>query len=145
MDYHQPSFYHFSEDSIELAKLAFKQAQFFECVLDLGCGCGVIGMEFAALKGESSFQLDGVDIESSYEDFFKTNARSLDLMQTCFTQGNFFKLSELGLKSTYDVIFLNPPYYDIFSSRRSLDLKTDRAKRMDMSQLEQLASEVKKK
>ena len=48
LDYKQPEFYHFSRDSIELAHYAAKY--FYNkknlSVLDLGCGSGVVGIEF---------------------------------------------------------------------------------------------------
>lgn len=45
MDYSQPHFYHFSEDSIVLSQIVKNREQNIESLLELGAGCAVISIE----------------------------------------------------------------------------------------------------
>jgi tRNA1(Val) A37 N6-methylase TrmN6 len=46
-DYSQPDYYRFNSDSITLVNYLLKSMGPTESILDLGAGCGIIGIELA--------------------------------------------------------------------------------------------------
>lgn len=120
--YSQPEAYHFSHDSVFLAREMFEQLQ-TEIknsdykILDLCAGCGVVGMDllFHQLK-ESTFsgEVDFLEIQDIYQSHFKENKQSL---QNCFPE-QILKLNwiqknyaEIDNHKKYDLILSNPPYF----------------------------------
>lgn len=121
-NYSQPDDYHFSHDSVFLAREIFqlkrkdlvgKDIQ----ILDLCAGCGVVGMDlvFHQLK-ESEFQgeVDFLEVQLVYQSHFEINKKSLqgtfsnqDLKLT-FIQENYADIKD---HKKYDLIISNPPYF----------------------------------
>jgi tRNA1Val (adenine37-N6)-methyltransferase len=120
--YSQPEAYHFSHDSVFLAREVFEQnksdmKQPGYMVLDLCAGCGIVGMDllFHQLK-ESTFngEVDFLEIQSIYQSHFDENKQSLF---NCFPDQNL-KLNwiqknyaEINDHKKYDLILSNPPYF----------------------------------
>ncbi|MBL7665915.1 MAG: methyltransferase [Bacteriovoracaceae bacterium] len=108
MDYSQPDFYRFSEDSIGLVKFAnsfLPQSKSFD-ILDLCAGSGVIALEFAQLRPVNKIVF--VEVQDEFIPHLKRNAE------------NFFKheyeivhapLSQFTHALKPDIIFSNPPYF----------------------------------
>lgn len=120
--YSQPEAYHFSHDSVFLAREMFEQHQ-NEIkqpgykILDLCAGCGIVGMDllFHQLK-ESTFsgEVDFLEIQSIYKNHFEKNKQSL---QSCFPD-QYLKLNWIQQNyaailnhKKYDLILSNPPYF----------------------------------
>jgi len=124
VDYHQPKFYHFSEDSLQLVHWASENISLdlpLKC-LDLCAGCGVIGLEL--MLKSTNFQMDFCEIQTPFYDDFEKNFKQL------FPHGHpgrgiFFKedfnilSTRLDLFQTYDYIFCNPPYFSPRKGRLS--------------------------
>lgn len=120
--YSQPEAYHFSHDSVFLAREIFEKHQ-YEIknpdykMLDLCAGCGIVGMDllFHQLKeSEFSGEIDFLEIQSIYKSHFEENQKSL---QKCFPshnlklnwiQKNYAEIKEF---KKYDLILSNPPYF----------------------------------
>ncbi len=107
-DYHQPDFYRFNEDSINLVKWIIEKKHHPQSVLDLGAGCGVIGIELSrSLKPEV---LTLVELQSNFLKYLDTNCQLFVPSSTQYSiQINAF--SDFSSLSKYDLIVSNPPYY----------------------------------
>ncbi len=122
MKYSQPDFYHFGEDSlflvnkfieIESCYLA-KKKQYFK-ILDLCCGCGVIGLEI--IKKLDHFVLESVDLQLIFKKHYLKNMKNnhITKMRACFIHSSVMdlRLCEENKKYMfYDYIVSNPPYFD---------------------------------
>lgn len=113
VDYHQPDFYRFSQDSIEFVHWLEKQSVFnkassFSC-LDLCAGCGVIGLEL--LLRFPKLHMDFCEKQQSFKKFFEKNVEAL-LLENEFSVGQY-AISDFRnyLQNPYDFIFCNPPYF----------------------------------
>lgn len=120
--YSQPSDYHFSHDSVFLAReiferhgdqLALEDMQ----VLDLCAGCGIVGMDlmFHQLK-EKSFcgEVDFLEVQEIYQEHFLKNK---EILQSHFKDQpvtlNWVQKSYAAIENgkKYDLIISNPPYF----------------------------------
>lgn len=119
--YLQPSFYRFSEDSLELASIASEYSLLNEpkSVLDICAGCGVVGIE-SANKLLSVEQLDFIDAQEDFLSYQKENCQNL-LRPKIQTKHYFTKISDYKPEKRYDLIVVNPPYYSKSKSRPSSD------------------------
>jgi len=122
-DYNQPDFYHFSDDSVWLAKVVAQQlkseATLGMKVLDLCAGCGVIGMEIL-LALDRSLSLDFIEIQRSFLKHFDVNAKHLGRLGTKinFINQDFRKLHKNDkFKEAYDLVVSNPPYFEVGNNR----------------------------
>jgi tRNA1(Val) A37 N6-methylase TrmN6 len=106
-DYQQPDFYKFSEDSIYLSKHAIGKIKGNINILDVGSGCGVIGLEI--IQGTSfSPHVDFLEIQPEFRPYFEANKKYLNAFNANFILGDYSKVI-LGKK--YDLIVSNPPYF----------------------------------
>ena len=130
INYSQPSFYRFSDDSIWLAHtIAHKinghcnsQTMRSLKVLDLCAGCGVVGIEFLSQINQlNSFQqitfleLQAdfkTHIEDNWQQFaVKSNAIFLNINIEITSLGNKMKSSSISSEEKFDIILSNPPYF----------------------------------
>lgn len=120
-NYSQPSDYHFSHDSIFLARRVFeltspKQIPLLKA-LDICSGCGIIGLDFIfhAQKefGLAPLSMDFMEVQNIYESHFKTNQKRLGPTTTelHYISNNYNLLSEEKFKNQYNLILCNPPYF----------------------------------
>lgn len=145
VDYFQPDFYHFSQDSIFLARKVSQYlhengtANKLHC-MDLCAGCGVVGLEIAseALLIET---MDFIEIQSDFEPCFwqnkelilgNNNSIAIDYHVTAANQ-----LSE-KFHNRYDLVVCNPPYFDPASGRLSPDSKKNRCRFFMDSSLQEI-------
>lgn len=128
--YHQPSFYKFNSDSIELAKFVVNDNQNsrFTKVGDFFCGCGVIGIEmiFLGLCFDSM-----VFIESNSVFIKHLEQNQKDLLGDQFDDNSLVNLNipiaeYMGDK--LDLIVANPPYFYPDKNRITSDENKKRAR-----------------
>ncbi|WP_412474105.1 methyltransferase [Halobacteriovorax sp. YZS-1-1] len=119
-DYSQPSFYHFSRDSIELANCVAEHIEFHELVVDkvadLCCGCGVIGLEILQKLEEellnSIKEIHFVEVQDDYNSHLHRNIeivkREINGLEY---QVHFENILQFNTVKDFDLIVMNPPYF----------------------------------
>lgn len=115
VDYSQPDAYHFSEDSILLAKLAMSHPHTrklnLKWVLDLCAGCGVVGIEFL-LSYKESCSLDFVEEQEIFSAHIDQNVKNLiPIERQPLIRKIIASFSSFTSLVEYDLILCNPPYY----------------------------------
>lgn len=125
--YSQPEEYHFSHDSVFLARRAFEilhqQGFAGKQALDLCAGCGVVGLDFLFhcqsedIKIIESF--DFLEVQDVYLPHFAENLKRADLKDVTarFVLGSYADLKNQEPK--YDLILSNPPYFRIGQGKMS--------------------------
>ncbi|KTC93298.1 methyltransferase [Legionella cincinnatiensis] len=117
--YKQPDEYHFSLDSIHLARFVAIQLKSHTDlgslrVLDLCAGCGVIGMELSwhlqALR-----QIDFIEIQDIYTEYFYQNLANINRPELQFRWHllNYDELHAKKWEGKFDLIISNPPYFQL--------------------------------
>lgn len=112
MDYKQPDFYHFSDDSIKLAKKVindFVDTTQSLNLLDLCSGCGVIPIEIS----KKLFQVESiemVEIQESFNSFIESNLKNLLDRKVSYRIKNL-KVSDYIVNEKFSIITCNPPYF----------------------------------
>lgn len=109
MDYKQPDFYHFNQDSIDLAKYAATQMKSKNqiSVLDLCAGCGVVGLELSKLLDIRSVYF----LELQSEFFLSLKENILNFACEILTTTDQRSLSHFKTDQKFDLIVANPPYF----------------------------------
>lgn len=125
--YSQPKEYHFSHDSVFLARRVFEilQSQGFagKQALDLCAGCGIVGLDFLYHCEKEQTQLvesfDFLEVQDVYLSHFTENLKRSELQNTTtqFILGSYAKLKEQTEK--YDLILCNPPYFRVGQGKMS--------------------------
>jgi tRNA1Val (adenine37-N6)-methyltransferase len=119
-NYAQPEEYHFSHDSVFLARKVFEllpKNLEGSAGLDLCSGCGIVGLVFlyhyksAALPMPAVF--DFLEVQNIYRTYFEENVRSFgaDLPTVNFLNQNYDTLKSKEFQHKYDFILSNPPYF----------------------------------
>jgi tRNA1(Val) A37 N6-methylase TrmN6 len=107
-EYDQPGFYRFNEDSIRLVSWILEQDLTPENILDLGAGCGVIGIELARSLKPKGLTL--LEVQKEFLSSLELNCRKFlhDITNYSIYIESFFNFSPI---CKYDLIVSNPPYY----------------------------------
>ena len=126
MDYFQPDFYRFGEDSLFLVHSFFRDySSQKETLIDIGTGCGVIAIEIASKAPE--LDIDCLEFQNEFKPFFEKNLTLYPLEKEpryiSKTLGEY-----ASSKANYDWIVSNPPYFDPKNSRLSPDQKRSMAR-----------------
>lgn len=116
-EYKQPEFYHFTDESIKLANYCVENIiEDGMSVLDAFSGCGVVGLEIYR-KTHKDIKITFNEIQPEMIDSLKYNLLNYypegDLLI-----GNYMTLRE----RTFDLIVMNPPFYDISAGRKPKEL-----------------------
>jgi tRNA1Val (adenine37-N6)-methyltransferase len=129
LTYSQPEAYHFCQDSILFPRLVARSIQqnILEKiksksarVLDIGAGCGVLGLELA-LQLPDIESIDFLEIQNGFQAHFEINrllvsqlaSRSAAPSREGFRwiNGNYEMLLNQEFTDCYDLIIANPPYF----------------------------------
>lgn len=124
MDYLQPDFYKFNQDSLFLVEFMLEQESTHRAnyVFDVGAGCGVIGLELVqrlAHHPEKLFLLERLEQFAPYLqhniDYFKKEKK----LQTQIS----YSIAALEEKKwgKFDLVISNPPYFLSNEGRKSPD------------------------
>lgn len=121
VQYSQPEEYHFSHDSVFLARKVFELLRQEDLSqlrgLDLCAGCGIIGLDFLFhCFHEEEKQLrsfDFVEVQSIYHNHFQKNLQNFSFLQMPlhFQNINYEELLHNQYAECFDLILCNPPYF----------------------------------
>lgn len=107
-DYSQPDFYKLNQDSTALVNFVKKRVTSVHSVLDLGAGCGVLGIELC--NHYKPNQMTVVEYQGDFFEHLRHNIKNIlsvdtkvELIQTSF--GHF------SSDDHFDLVVCNPPYY----------------------------------
>ncbi|WP_413582571.1 methyltransferase [Bdellovibrio sp. HCB288] len=121
-EYSQPEEYHFSHDSVFLARQVYEiyrdEGLAPATCLDLCAGCGIIGLDFLfhnqKERGVVPRAFDFLEVQSEiYQDHFSKNSKHVTDSKTNlnFVGENYDVLQAEKYKNQYDLILCNPPYF----------------------------------
>tara|TARA_R110002072_G_scaffold1989_2_gene16323 strand:- start:47187 stop:47765 length:579 start_codon:yes stop_codon:yes gene_type:complete len=125
LNYSQPSFYRFNEDSILLAKFTAQRITSFQKGLELGAGSGVVSIELLNIL-KMNLPITLLEMNSKFEDYLKSNIKELpynEKIKYLITNWNDFN------DRNFDLILSNPPYFLVENSRESLNKDRDLCRR----------------
>jgi tRNA1(Val) A37 N6-methylase TrmN6 len=125
--YSQPEEYHFSHDSVFLARRSFEilKEQGFtgDKALDLCAGCGVVGLDFLFHCEKEEIQLvktfDFLEVQDVYRSYFEVNCTRAGIPKesASFKLGSYAEL--VAKEPQYDLILSNPPYFRVGQGKMS--------------------------
>lgn len=115
--------YRFSLDALLLA--CFATAPGRGRVLDLGCGCGVIGLGLLLRCGHERLRLTGLDRDPAMVAHARDNARKLGLAEASHFSVHDVGQPDTSLAQQFDLVLANPPFRDSTGGRVSREGKKD--------------------
>lgn len=110
--------YRFSIDSVILAHfcLSWKKAR----VLDLGCGCGVLGLILLYRIPTHIQCIDGIDYQRGLIDLAKQNAIENNFGENYHLKyGDYINIGQYYQAESFSHVICNPPFYRKGSGRTS--------------------------
>lgn len=143
-DYLQPDFYHFSQDSIFLAKTAVLDSFEFKpkSLLDLCAGCGVVGLEMCE-NSDHFKRFVAVEAQKSFNPFLTENLKRI--RSDISTEIIFSTLGELSLIEKFECIVTNPPYFKAGHGRRSDNQERQICRSFELDDFEILLKIIKER
>ncbi len=136
-DYHQPDFYHFTQDSLELVRFIEEKENSWESALEVGSGCGVITGELAKTFSSGKFLV--LEKLKEFRPYLEKNLSSYPHVQMKMT--DFLKFET---DKSFDLIYFNPPYFYEESSRPSLNQLKNQCRQIKSELFQQWIIHAKK-
>ncbi len=135
----QPDFYRFSDDSVVLAKFIADEVSLStgNRILDLCCGCGVVGLEVLA-RTSTPLHLDSLEIQSEFREYFDANCKKLNSSHGHDIHFIVSDYNDYSSPVPYNLILCNPPYFNSESNRPSPDEKRNRCRIFNSTERENL-------
>lgn len=112
-DYHQPNFYRFNQDSLFLVNFVSAQLlpqQNFS-ILDVGAGCGVIGLELALAFKQDSMNFFLLELQEEFRPCLAANRNFIHQKVSHHTIDYQIGDLEQQLWGKFDCVVSNPPYF----------------------------------
>lgn len=127
--------YRFSIDSVLLAH--FAKVRKNEQILDLGTGCGVIGLVIGYLHRDRQVNITGIEMQPELVTLARDNIAANGFTDE-FTvkQGNVSDIKSSILPESFSLVTLNPPFYAPGSGRVSLNQEAMAARHQDSQGLD---------
>jgi len=119
--FYSPEFYKFSELSIHLAQFAASNIDLDRVAsgVDLFAGQGVVGIEFLKESKIPVNKFEFIEKEIGFISYLEKNIASLQVGTTLvINHGNVFSQTSL---EKFDLIILNPPFFQITTGRHPSD------------------------
>lgn len=144
MNYKQPEFYRFSEDSTYLAKLVSEKYSGSEndlVIADYGAGCGVVAIEFA-LRHKRVKKIFFIEAQKEFIPFINENLKLLpsnveyEIVNKPFSQTSYEK--------HFDLILSNPPYFRKGTGRISQNSNKQICRTFEIDNFELLLQKISK-
>jgi tRNA1Val (adenine37-N6)-methyltransferase len=107
-DYLQPDFYRFNQDSLKLVSFVLNKVTVVDSLLDLGAGCGIIGLELARKLRLKKLTL--LECQSDWKDYLQQNV-ALFLSPQTEVDIAISSFGNWNSEEKFDLIVSNPPYY----------------------------------
>ncbi len=128
-NYSQPDFYHFTEDSIFLAKFTSEYLRDGRELVgaELFAGCGVISLELLQ-RVNTIKHLSLYEIEEEFYKHWLVNSKQL--LESSSKQIEYHLRDFRSISDRVDFIIANPPYFFKEHSRVSPNVKRQRARMM---------------
>jgi tRNA1Val (adenine37-N6)-methyltransferase len=128
-DYDQPDWYRFSSDSLDLINYVKEEFEAQE-VLDMGSGCGILGLEL--LREGAAKRLTAIEIQPEFSIYFLQNVKALGLEERCqLINAPVEAWSLENRQKKFDLIVSNPPYFLSGHGRPSPSVKKNRCRFLD--------------
>ena len=140
-DYLQPHFYRFSEDSIQLAQFALENLRQSppRNILDIGAGCGVVGIELIR-QGELRSSLTALEYQ---EGFFESLNHNLDVfLEDTDYQVIHSQIGKFNPNIKFDCIVCNPPYFAANTGRVSPDGEKQICRTLEIESIETFLKKI---
>lgn len=154
-EYSQPDEYHFSHDSVFLARRVFEFLRAKDsdpkAALDLCAGSGVIGLDLLfhlrSAGGNTPHAFDFLEVQDQYRKHFEENVVRLGAVQSKlqFINSNYADENIGMLADVYDLIVCNPPYFSMDQGKLPASNLKLRSRFFVDSNLESLLSFIDKK
>ncbi|GEM_PF-3083971 len=142
LDYCQPDFYRFSQDSIILAKHAAMAISAVTNVMDLCAGCGVVGLEFFRKSNHAKpFTIDFVELQPEFAPYLRSNIANFGESKFSIINRSFVELG-VNFYSKYDLVLCNPPYFESGSGKRSDNILKDNCRFFADGSFEKLLQKI---
>src|SRR5690554_2221928 len=107
MEYSQPDFYRFNEDSFKLVDVVCKHHQKASSILDAGSGCGIIGIELARRMKVGELHL--LEVQKEFKEHIEINLKNFLPQQKASL--SLLSFSSYTPARRFDLIVCHPPYY----------------------------------
>ena len=116
--YQNRSGYRFSIDSVLLAHFCknWKNAS----ILDLGCGCGILGLVLTYRNRQNISELVGIEYQQSLVQLAEKNIK-INKLESCFRvlHGDYKNIKRFVEAESFTHVICNPPFYQVGSGRPS--------------------------
>jgi tRNA1Val (adenine37-N6)-methyltransferase len=133
--------YRFSIDSILLAHFVLHWK--FATVLDMGCGCGIIGMILLYKNSPNILHLEGIEYQEKLVSLAKLNVQENKLKDKMhITHGNYVEINKYYKAETFSHVICNPPFYEIGRGRPSKHNEAYLARHQTVSTTVDLAASI---
>lgn len=139
--YQHKNGYRYSIDSILLAHFALH----WKCasLLDLGCGCGIIGMVLLYRNSQNIQYIEGIEYQEGLVSLSKMNSKANKLEEKMnITHGDYVEINKYYKAETFSHVICNPPFYEIGRGRPSIHNEAYLARHQTVSTTVDLAHSI---
>lgn len=131
--------YRFSIDAVLLAH--FHQVKKTDTILDIGCGCGIIGLILSYRHRHILKKIIGLEIQPELAELAQWNINTNGYDQVMETIcGDLRNIPDLFQAESFSSVICNPPFYTSSSGRKNLNNQERIARHQVKAELEDVVS-----